>query len=158
MHALEHRAYGLLKRILDEVDSRNLSGLEAVREFLSGSLAIGDQLVLPLHGAPPLVSPEAVEARQAINRRLHRFIERGRAGRSVRAAVNATDVIVFSAIITQPLLRGPDWDPMAERQLAIFVNGPAGSGPIDIPGPAVKREDIEKASALRALPERAEPP
>lgn len=52
LHALEHRAYGLLDRILDEVDSRDLSGLEAVGEFLSRSLAVGDQLVLPLHGAP----------------------------------------------------------------------------------------------------------
>jgi hypothetical protein len=85
MHALEHRAYGPLNRILDEVDSRNLSGLEAVREFLSGSLAIGDPLVLPLHGPPRLVSPKAVEARQAINRHLDRFIERGRADRSIRA-------------------------------------------------------------------------
>lgn len=103
------------------------------------------------------MSAEAVEARRAINRRLDRFIERGRADGSIRAAVNATDVIVFSALITQPLPHGPDWHRMAERQLAIFVNGLAGSGPIDIPGPAVKREDIEKAFALRALPERAEP-
>ena len=150
LHALEHRAYGLLNRILDEVDGRDLSGLEAVREFLSRSLAIGDQLVLPLHGAPPLVSPEAVEERQAINRRLDRFIERGRADRSIRAAINATDVIVFSAILTQPLSHGPDWPRMAERQLAIFVNGLAGSGPIGIPGPVVTREEIENAFARRA--------
>lgn len=39
---------------------------------------------------------------------------------------------------------------MAERQIAIFVNGLATSGPNDIPGPAVKREDIEKAFARRA--------
>jgi AcrR family transcriptional regulator len=147
LHALEHRAYGLLNQILDEVDNQYLSGLEAVGAFLSRTLAIADELVLPLHGAPPLMSADAVQARQAINRRLDRFIERGRADRSIHAAVNATDIIVFSAMLTQPLPYGPDWRRMAERQLAIFVNGLATSGPSDIPGPAVKREDIEKAFA-----------
>jgi AcrR family transcriptional regulator len=158
LHAVEHRAYGLLNQILDEVDSKDMSGLEAVREFLSRSFAIGDQLILPLHGAPPLVSAEAVQGRQEINRRLDRFIERGHADRSIRTAVNATDVIVFSAIITQPLSHGPDWPLIAARQLAIFVNGLAAAGPNEIPGPAVTRQDIETTFALRALPEHAEHP
>ena len=107
LHALEYRAYGLLNQILDEVSQRDIPGLGAVREFLAGTLAIGDQLILPLHGAPPLVSDRAVHARQEINRRLDRFIERGQADGSIRAAVTATDVIVFSALITQPLPHGP---------------------------------------------------
>jgi AcrR family transcriptional regulator len=154
LHALEYRAYGLLNQILDEVDSRDLLGLEAVREFLSHSLAIGDQLILPLHGAPPLISPQAVQARQEINRRLDRFIKRGRADGSVRAAVNATDIIVFSALITQPLPHGPNWPLIAGRQLAIFVNGLAASGPDQIPGPPVTRRDIETTFTLRSPPER----
>ena len=85
LHALEHRAYGLLNRILDEVDGRDIPGLEAVKEFLSRSLAIGGQLILPLHGAPPLISAQAVQARREINRRLDRFIERGHADCSIRA-------------------------------------------------------------------------
>lgn len=44
---------------------------------------------------------------------------------------------------------------MARRQLAIFLNGLAGSGPADIPGPAVEGEDIEKAFALRASRDRS---
>ncbi len=150
LHALEYRAYGLLNQILDETDNQDHSGLEAVGEFLSRALAVGDQLVLPLHGATPLMSPEAVEARHAINQRLERFIERGHTDRSIRAAVNATDIIAFSAVTTQPLPHFPDWHRMAERQLAIFVNGLAASGPIDIPGPVIKPEDIEQAFAVRA--------
>ncbi|HMG63849.1 MAG TPA: TetR/AcrR family transcriptional regulator, partial [Streptosporangiaceae bacterium] len=109
LHALEHRAYDLLGQILDAVGALDLGGLEAVREFLSRSLAVGDQLVLPLHGAPPLVTDEAVAARREINRQLDNFIERGHADGSIRADVNATDVIVFSALITQPLPHGPSW-------------------------------------------------
>jgi AcrR family transcriptional regulator len=145
LHDLEHHAYALLNQILDEIDAQDLPGLEAIRQFLNRTVAIADQLVLPLHGAPPLTSPAAVEARQAINRRLDRFIRRGRDDYSVRAAVNATDVIAFSAILTQPLSFGADWPRITERQIAIFVNGIAQSGPVDIPGKAVTREDIENA-------------
>jgi AcrR family transcriptional regulator len=152
LHALEYRAYGLLNQVLDDVARRDIPGLDAVREFLAGALALGDQLILPLHGAPPLVSGQAVQARQEINRRLDRFIERGHEDGSIRAAVTATDVIVFSALITQPLPHGPAWPAIAGRQLAIFVNGLAGSGPAGIPGPAVTREDIETAFALRGRP------
>ena len=67
-----------------------------------------------------------MHARQEINRRLDRFIERGQADGSIRAPVTATDVIVFSALITQPLPHGPAWPLIAGRQLAIFVNGLAG--------------------------------
>jgi hypothetical protein len=91
-------------------DGAHVRVLDAV--FLSRTLAVGDQLVLPLHGAPR--SPNRCHA--------------------------------------------PDRHPMAERQLAIFMNGLAGSGPIDIPGPAVKREDIEEAFTLRASRDPAEPP
>jgi AcrR family transcriptional regulator len=152
LQALEDRAYGLLNQILDELERRDLPGLEAVREFLVRSLAIGDQLVLPLPGAPPLMSQDAVEARKAINRRLHHFIERGHTDYSIRAAVNAIDVITFSAIITQPPPSGLDWARIAQRLIVIFVNGLAQSGPIDIPGPLVTREDIESAFALRSAP------
>ena len=148
LQALEYRAYGLLTGILDNVAGRDLSGLDAVREFLSGSLAIAEQLVLPLHGAPPLVSAAAVEARRTINRRLEMFIERGRADGSIRAAVNATDIIVFSALITQLLAHGPHWPALAARQLAIFVAGlAADSGDGGIPGPLITSDDVEQAFA-----------
>jgi AcrR family transcriptional regulator len=147
LHALEYRAYGLLSQILREVSALNLGGLEAVREFLARSLAIGDQLILPLHGAPPLVTAEAAAARREINRQLDYFIERGQADGSIRADVNATDVIVFSALITQPLPHGPSWPLIAGRQLAAFVNGIAAAGPVPMPGPAVTRRDIEAAFA-----------
>ncbi len=91
-----------------------------------------------------------MHARREINRRLEDFIERGRADGSVCAPVNATDVIVFSALTTQPLPHGPSWPLIARRQLTIFVNGLAGSGPAGMTDPAVTRHDIETAFALRA--------
>ena len=45
----------------------------------------------------------------------------------------------------------------AERQLAIFVNGLAASGPNSIPEPVVTRQDIEAAFTLRTTQQRPGP-
>ena len=150
INALQFRAYGFLNGILDDVANLGLSGLDSVGEFLTRALAISDQLVLPLHGTPPLVSPEATEARQSIDRRLEQFIARGRAEYGIRAPVNATDIIVFSALVTRPLPHNPDWPRLAARQVATFLNGLAGNGPMDVPGPAVTQDDIERTFAADA--------
>ncbi len=155
LHALELRAYRLLNDVLDAIDQASLSGLDSVGEFLTRALEIGDQLVLPLHGAPPLVSIEATRGRQRINDRLDLYIARGRAERSIRSPINATDIIVFSALVTHPLPHGPDWPTMAARQVANFLNGLAASGPIDLPGPAITQADIERAFTRTADPDRA---
>lgn len=93
-------------------------------------------------------------ARRDINSRLDSFIARGHADSTIGAAVTATDIIVFSALITQPLAHGPDWPRLASRQLAIFVNGLAAAGPTGIPGPPVTGYDIETAFAAPPDPAR----
>ncbi|MEU8800396.1 TetR/AcrR family transcriptional regulator [Spirillospora sp. NPDC048819] len=150
LHALEQRAYDLLVDLLAEIEELRRPGREAVAEYLRRCVAVGDQLVLPLHGAPPLMSEDAVRSRRTISRRLESFLERGRADGSVRADAGATDVIVFTALITQPLSYGPDWPRMAERQIALFLNALAADGPVGIPGPGITGADIEDAFAVHA--------
>jgi AcrR family transcriptional regulator len=145
LQALEYRAYGLLIQILDDISRHDRPGLDAVREFLARTLDVAAQLILPLHGAPPLMTAEAQAARREISTRLDAFLDRGHADGTVTAAVNATDVIVFSALITQPLAHGPDWPRLASRQIAIFVAGLAGGAPGGLPGPPVTAQDIETA-------------
>jgi hypothetical protein len=85
-----------------------------------------------------------VEARREITSRLDGFHARGHADGTIGAALNATDIIVFSALITQPLAHGPKWPRLAARERAIFVDGPAG-GRRAHPGLPVTRHDIETA-------------
>lgn len=151
MHALEYRAYAMLNALLDEIETEEgLSGLDAVARYVDGTLAIGDQLVLPLHGAPPLVTPAAVEARRSIYRRLDAFIDAGRSDGSIRAPVNATDIITFSTIVTQRPTHGPNWEHSARRQIAFFLNGMTTDGPADVPGAPVGRTSIERAFSRQA--------
>ena len=149
LHALEHRAYGLLNGILDDIaelaDDQGSSGLDCVAAYVTRSIAISDQLVLPLHGAPPLLDDAAVAARRDINRRLDAFIARGVADGSVRSGIHASDVIVFTALVTQPFLHGPDWATLVERQTALFLNGLALQGPVRLPADHATSEDFEQA-------------
>ena len=111
----------------------------------------GDNAVVTARDAAK-VSPEATGARQSIGRRLERFIAQGHAERGIRAPVNATDVIVFSALVTRPLPHNPGWQRLAARQVATFLNGLAGNGPIEVPGPPVARSEIERAFVRTARP------
>ncbi|MET9263100.1 TetR/AcrR family transcriptional regulator [Amycolatopsis sp. NPDC004079] len=151
LQALEHRAYGLLNSLLDQIESdEDSTGLASVARYLEGTVNLADQLVLPLHGAPPLVTPEAVAARKSIYRRLGFFLATGRADGSIRGQVNATDLIAFSTLLTQPKAAVLDWTHLARRQIAHFLNGIATEGPREVPGPAVEREHVEQAFAARA--------
>jgi AcrR family transcriptional regulator len=149
LHALEHRAYRLLNRILDDIetsaDERGRSGLDCVAGYVTGAVEISDQLVLPLHGAPPLVDDDAVAARRSIFRRLDAFIARGVADGTIRSGVNASDVIVFATFVTQPLPHLPDWPAITARQTAIFLNGIATDGPSPLPHRQVVSADFERA-------------
>jgi AcrR family transcriptional regulator len=143
LHALEHRAYDLLIAILDRITASGQTGAGAIETYLSECLNLGPQLVLPLRGAPPLTDELAVAARQLINAALERFLADGRADGTMRADINATDVIMCGAMITQPLPHGPGWSDIARRHAAVFVSGIRASGAAQLPGPAVTQHDIE---------------
>jgi AcrR family transcriptional regulator len=149
MHALEHRAYELLNGVLTRIAESGRTGADAIEAFLLENLELGEQLVLPLRGAPPLTDPAAVAARRRINDALERFLDEGRTAGTVRAEVNATDVIMCGAMATQPLPHGPNWSVVARRHIALFMSG-VRSFTDPLPGPAVTSEDVE---ALFANPD-----
>lgn len=74
----------------------------------------------------------AVAVRTAVHRALGLLLARGRDDGSVRADVTAADVVVFGAMIAQPL--APGWEPAARRQTALFLRG-LSPGLADSPGP-----------------------
>jgi AcrR family transcriptional regulator len=142
MHALELRAYELVIGVLARITESGRTGADAVEEFLLENLKLGDQLVLPLRGAPPLTDPAAVAARKQINDTLERFLDEGRTAGTVRADINATDVIMCCAMATQPLPHSPHWSVVAARHMALFMSGVRTSTD-PLPGPAVTGRDIE---------------
>jgi hypothetical protein len=120
---LELRAYDMLIGVLDRIEESGETGADAVETFLNEGLNLGNQLVLPLRGAPPLADDAATTARERINAALEQFLSDGRANGTVRADVNATDIIVCCAMITQPPPLGPGWSTIARRHICVFVQG-----------------------------------
>jgi AcrR family transcriptional regulator len=144
LQALTHRAYGMLIDVLDRIEGSGQTGADAVETYLGECVKLGNQLVLPLRGAPPLTDDAAVAARRRINAVLERFLADGRADGSVRADVNATDIIMCGAMITQPLPHGPGWSSIARRHVRLFVGGIRAPGDEPLPGPEVTQNDVEK--------------
>jgi hypothetical protein len=140
---LELRAYELLIAVLDRIEASGQTGADAVEAFLNEGLNLGNQLVLPLRGAPPLTDDVATIARDRINAALERFLSDGRADGTVRADVNATDIISCGAMVTQPLPLGPGWSTVARRHICVFVDGVRAPASQPLPGPAVTHDDVE---------------
>ncbi len=147
LHTLEHRAYEQLIAMLDRIEDSGQTGRDAIETYLDGCLNLGDQLVLPLRGAPPLTDEAAVAARVRVNAALERFLADGRGDGSVRADVNATDVIMCAAMITQPLPHSPAFSIIARRHISLFVLGICAPADQPLPGPAVTQHDIEQTFA-----------
>jgi AcrR family transcriptional regulator len=143
LHALELRAYGMLIALLDRIAESGQTGADAVETYLNESVNLGNQLVLPLRGAPPLVDDAAANARERINAALERFLADGRADGTVCIDVNATDIIVCGAMLTQPLPLGSGWSTIARRQICVFVDGIRAPASQPLPGPALTNNDIE---------------
>jgi AcrR family transcriptional regulator len=142
-HALELRAYDMLTAVLDRIEESGQTGADAVETYLNECLSLGNQLVLPLRGAPPLADQAASTARERINAALERFLADGRADGTVRVDVNATDIIVCGAMITQPLPLGPGWSTIARRHICVFIEGIRAAASQPLPGPPVTQSDIE---------------
>jgi AcrR family transcriptional regulator len=144
LHALEHRAYDLLLETLCSIDQSGQTGADAIETYLHECLELSDQLILPLHGAPPLTDDSAVAAREQINAALNRYLADGRANGGICADVNATDVIMCAAMVSHPLPHGPNWTSIARRHINLFIRGIRAPADQPLPGSAVTQHDIER--------------
>ncbi len=137
LEELADRAYADLNGILDElIATQELTGIDAVRAFLEQSVAIGDRLILPLRGAPPVSTKASRRARESITTKLDALLDRGRQDGSIQAAATAIDIAVASAILTQPPRGGHHWDTIAARHIGVYVAGLA-AGTERLGGPPV---------------------
>jgi AcrR family transcriptional regulator len=96
---------------------------EALRQFIEAAISQRNDLVLPLHGGPPLRSPKTRAVREQIHRILGQIIDRGREDGTIRPGVTPRDIVAFGAMLAQP--RGPDraWDMTCRRLLAAYLAG-----------------------------------
>jgi len=103
---------------------------EALRQFVEAAIRQRNQLVLPLHGGPPLRSPQTRAVREQIHRILRQIIDRGRADGTIRQDVAPRDIVVFGAMLAQPRGTDPDWDTTCRRLLRTYLAGLGAATPV----------------------------
>jgi AcrR family transcriptional regulator len=96
---------------------------DALRRFIEAAITQRNELVLPLHGGPPVTVPETLAVRDQVHRAVQRIIERGRTDATISQDVTARDVVAFGAMLAQPRRPDPEWDATCRRLLATYLNG-----------------------------------
>ena len=96
---------------------------EALRRFIEAAIRQRNQLVLPLHGGPPLRSPQTRAVRKQIHGIVRQIIDRGRADGTIRQDVTPRDIVVFGAMLAQPRGPDPEWDMTCRRLLGTYLTG-----------------------------------
>jgi AcrR family transcriptional regulator len=102
---------------------------EALRRFIEAAISQRNELVLPLHGGPPLSQPETRAVREQVHRIIARIIGRGRADGTVTRDVTPDDIVAFGAMLAQPRQSDPHWDATCRRLLATYLAGLGGGTP-----------------------------
>jgi hypothetical protein len=62
-----------------------------------------------MNGGPIPRDEDTVALRSEVHAPLEKILRRGRRDGSIRAGVTAFDIIVFGALLAQPLPHVPDW-------------------------------------------------
>lgn len=120
---LELRGYEIIIDTLDGILNRDETALRSIELFLDATIAHRSQLILPLHGGPVGTSDRARELREDLYARVRTLLDRGRVDATIRSDVRVSDVIIFGAILAQPLANIGDWDRLASRQKRHFLHG-----------------------------------
>ncbi|WP_433131161.1 TetR/AcrR family transcriptional regulator [Micromonospora sp. CA-240977] len=119
--ALQIRSIDIVLALVDEVLKRGVPGIDAVREFLVGTVRHGSQLFLPHHGAPATTDPEYRSLERRVWDGVSRMVELGAADGTLRADLTARDVIIFGSLIAVPMPGVGDWPEVAGRQIDLFL-------------------------------------
>ena len=123
LNSLTQRSFGQVLSNAQAAERDGTTASDALRRFIEAAIAQRNELVLPLHGGPPVTAAETLAVRDQVHHTLQRIIERGRTDATVSQDVTPRDVVVFGAMLAQPRQSDPEWDATCRRLLATYVNG-----------------------------------
>jgi len=103
LDALTRRSFEFVLRCARAAESLDVSGLNCLDHFLDAILSSRTELVLPLHGGPAPSSRETKAVRSEVHESLQHLLERGQRDGSIRDDATTADIIIFGAMIAQPL-------------------------------------------------------
>ena len=123
LNFLAHRSFEQVLSNVQAAEGDGTTAGDALRRFIEAAIAQRNELVLPLHGGPPVTVPETLAVRDQVHGIVQRIIDRGRIDGTVSRDVTPRDVVVFGAMLAQPRESDPEWDATCRRLLATYLNG-----------------------------------
>jgi hypothetical protein len=100
-------------RFATEAQRRAEPAADSLGWFLDRVVAARGQLVMPLHGGPTELTAETAVLRDEVHAAIATILRRDD---TIRADVTPCDVVVFGAMLAQPLPAVPDRDATSRRQ------------------------------------------
>ena len=128
LNYLTHRSFEMVLANASSAERGASTGNEALRQFIESAIALRDQLVLPLHGGPPVTEKATLAVREQVHCALQRLIDRGRLDGTITTAVSPRDIVALGAMLAQPTPNGPGWDATCKRILATYLAGLGSTG------------------------------
>jgi AcrR family transcriptional regulator len=135
--ALTLRSFRLVLNAAQSAATSTDSGIDALRRFIEQTIEHGPEFVLPMHGGPIPLNEDAVGLRSEVHATIEGVLRRGRHDGTIRADVTAFDIIVFGALLAQPLPHVSDWRSAARRQAKIYFDGLASKQEAPLSGPGL---------------------
>ncbi|HEY6495169.1 MAG TPA: TetR/AcrR family transcriptional regulator [Trebonia sp.] len=123
LNFLARRSFEQVLSNVRAAESEGTTAGDALRRFIEAAIAQRNELVLPLHGGPPVTSQETLAVRDQVHRAVQRIIERGGADGTISQDATPRDVVAFGAMLAQPRQPDPEWDATCRRLLATYLNG-----------------------------------
>lgn len=123
LNHLTHRSFEMVLDNARAAENIASTGREALRQFVEAAMALRDQLVLPLHGGPPVTEQATVVVRGEVHRTIQRLIDRGRRDGTIMTAVTPRDIVALGALLAQPRSHDPGWNATCKRILSTYLNG-----------------------------------
>ena len=123
---LNHLTHASFEQVLANAiaaQSNGTTATEALQQFIEAAISQRNQLVLPLHGGPPLTWPRTRTVRQHVHQIIQRIIDRGRADATIARDVTPHEIVMFGAMLAQPRRSDPGWDATCRRLLATYLAG-----------------------------------
>jgi AcrR family transcriptional regulator len=120
---LTHRSFERVLANARQAERDGATPTDCLRCFVNAAINQRNELVLPLHGGPPLTSPATAAVRSDVHQILQRIIDRGLADGTLRSGLTPRDIVVFGAMLAQPRPIDPDWDATCRRLLATYLQG-----------------------------------
>jgi AcrR family transcriptional regulator len=127
--ALVHRSFGIAVANARTAAAHRGSALDGIRSFFLATLRDREQFVLPLHGGPPVFTPETRQRQADVRTALRALLERGQAAGELRADLTPEDLILAASLLSRPLPGTGDWDRLARRQIDLMIHGLGSTAP-----------------------------